>query len=753
MAGKDGAEPTRMGGSLTYWLDTARRGVPPRAARRILAGYLGLHGVFLVTLAAFSPTGDAGARNRMLAAGLSALVPATCLALTPRRLESSRHLPALMAAALGLGTAAAVLVTGGAGGPLNLTVPMTAFFAAAVLTPNMALVVAALSVFADLVGTIALDNATGRNLYELVEAAMVTAVVLTGTLLLRSRFAGDSGRLEQHNAALHQHVKELVAVNEVARLVGLVHRLEDLLQQGLELSLATLGYDAGCVFIADEEERRLTLRASIGLPADLTAAVAVQNLTEGGRGLAAEAARAGRPVITADLADAPSAGFARAERAVTDLAHASAVSVPMFVGGRLTGVIQAVSSQGRQPAEHDLRVLETVAAELGQAIKRQEQADKVEWQRRQLEVLHGIARKVTASLRVEEVLDFATSSAAELMAADAAYLATVDPHTGNLRIVSHHGFVTRAMDSLEIARGRGIGGRVVEDGQVHQSADYCDDTDLEDDYKQVVATEGLVTIMGAPLVSRDTVVGVLYAARRVRHRFTSEEAQILSMLGSQVAIALENARLFEKVRQQSIRDPLTGAFNRRFFAQRLSEEAERARRYDHPVSLLILDVDDFKAYNDTYGHSRGDEVLKHLVDIATETVRATDVVARHGGEEFVVLLPETDADQAAAVAYRLHQAIGTQLAWRAHSPRKLSVSMGVATLRGAQADPQRLLEGADAALYRAKRAGKDMVWVGDATSQVTTEPTLGYTAPDGHQTANVYALPRTRPGIFYDVSL
>lgn len=161
--------------------------------------------------------------------------------------------------------------------------------------------------------------------------------------------------------------------------------------------------------------------------------------------------------------------------------------------------------------------------------------------------------------------------------------------------------------------------------------------------------------------------------------------------------------------RKSIHDPLTGVFNRRLFARRLEEEERRAARHGRPLSLLMIDVDDFKLYNDTHGHEKGDELLRELVAATVGAIRTTDVLARYGGEEFVVLLPETDLPEAIRAGERVREAVRDRFALENAAASIITVSVGVAAFKDGHSGESGLVDRADAAMYRAKQQGKDRV--------------------------------------------
>ena len=190
--------------------------------------------------------------------------------------------------------------------------------------------------------------------------------------------------------------------------------------------------------------------------------------------------------------------------------------------------------------------------------------------------------------------------------------------------------------------------------------------------------------------------------------FTQEETELFHIFVLQGEAALKNLVLFEEVKALAIRDGLTGLYNYRHFWELLSHEVELARRYGKPLSMLFLDLDNFKVINDTLGHPQGDVVLKTLAAYLQGAVRHADVVCRYGGEEFVLLLPHTPPEQAVVLAERLRQRISELTIPLPERDLQFTVSIGVAGLNEGMSGAD-LLDEADAALYRAKQAGKNKV--------------------------------------------
>jgi diguanylate cyclase (GGDEF)-like protein len=210
-----------------------------------------------------------------------------------------------------------------------------------------------------------------------------------------------------------------------------------------------------------------------------------------------------------------------------------------------------------------------------------------------------------------------------------------------------------------------------------------------------------------PLIAHGNTIGILHLYL-ADQELTQEKMQVAFTIGEHLGLALANLNLQDKLREQAIRDPLTGLYNRRYLEESLDHEILRAHRRKHCLSVLMLDVDHFKRFNDTFGHDAGDYVLKTLGTLLSESVRGEDIVCRVGGEELAIILPETGGESAGIVAAKLCEAVRQMhLELNGQSLGQLTVSIGIACYPNQGEKAESLLKAADLALYEAKDSGRD----------------------------------------------
>lgn len=367
--------------------------------------------------------------------------------------------------------------------------------------------------------------------------------------------------------------------------------------------------------------------------------------------------------------------------------------------------------------QHAGAPLEPVVRQLGFALDVVALRARAHERTRMLQSSYAFARRLSRVRGTEGLHQFIADHVARASRGNLAALALYSEMEGHLRVTATSGYPHVLVAHVRVEPGEGVIGTVFRTKRPLLVPDISKIPHLH----RRRARYRTPSFMAVPLLWHERPLGVICVADRVdRAPFEDDDLRVVRALATTASLALTADAISERAEllsEWATIDPLTELFNRRYFLQRLEEEYQRARRYDVPLSLLLLDLDDFKKVNDGFGHPAGDVLLRSIADVLRRNVRAFDVCCRYGGEEFVIVLPGGDAADALKTADRVRRAIeGHRISLRAnHAPVGVTVSVGSVTLkRGDTVDE--LIADADAALYEAKRAGKNQI-------RVATKPT------------------------------
>lgn len=319
--------------------------------------------------------------------------------------------------------------------------------------------------------------------------------------------------------------------------------------------------------------------------------------------------------------------------------------------------------------------------------------------------LNEITQVISGSFDLSMVLQNVLQLTTQLVSADTGSLALLNPDDEVLIIAKTYN-TRHPVSQTRLVRGQGVAWDVLEKKAAVTLQEYAEHPYALAEWVQM----GVHAYLGVPLIAGDEVMGVMnFFKFSPKRTFRERDCILAEMVGRQTGIAIQNARRFEQAQRLALRDSLTGLYTRRHFFEMAALEFERSRRYQRPIAVILLDVDNLKPINDTHGHVVGDLALQRVAQTCLQVLRKIDLVGRYGEDEFIILLPEANLAQAVQVAERLRQAIQQAPLLVKGAKIELSVSQGVAALGSKCPSLERLVECADQALNKAKQSGKNQV--------------------------------------------
>ncbi len=372
---------------------------------------------------------------------------------------------------------------------------------------------------------------------------------------------------------------------------------------------------------------------------------------------------------------------------------------PILVNGKATGVMAAMSTDREYVFEQrDLDVLKTAAGQVSVAIENARLFAEEQRRSRQFAFLNSVSKTAISSEDAEQMLADIVSNIQKNFRFDHIGIGILDYATKEIEIKAEAG-ATAHEKGKKIPLGTGILGRVARTGEsvlMHATED--------------AQLPGLLpssrTVLCIPITYGDTLLGVLNVESGQEDAVSADDVLVMNTLADLLATALHNSFVFQKLQQQSITDGLTGIKTRRFFWEALSGEWKRASRSGRPFSVVLVDLDKFKQVNDTFGHLEGDLVLARVGRLLEQKCRQSNVVARYGGDEFIILMPETAVEQAQILAERLRLWLATDPMLSEHH---ITGSFGVASFPVHGFSAESIIRLADSGMYISKKAGGDRV--------------------------------------------
>src|SRR6266852_533083 len=487
-----------------------------------------------------------------------------------------------------------------------------------------------------------------------------------------------------------RRTKEYELLTEIGQAIS-SHLNQDEVLRTVQAELGQI-FDTSNFYIAFQEEDEIHFELEIegGL-------ILPKRSRQAGNGLTEHIIRTGQPLlIESDLEQMRSKlglDF------VPPRPARSFCAVPIFLGGKPVGVMAALSTeQESQFLPRDLEVMQTVAGQLGVAVENARLFTEEQRRARHLAFLNSISKMAISSEDAEQMMADIVREIQKNFRYDHIGIGIMDYATKDIEIKAEAGMTSEAL-GRRIAVGSGVLGKVARTGvsALVQNAGPGQLAGVLPESRAVLCL---------PISYGETLLGVLNIESKDENAFAPQDVLILNTLADLLATALHNSFVFRKLQQQSITDGLTGIKTRRFFWEALSSEWKRGSRSGRPLTVVLVDLSKFKAVNDSLGNMDGDQVLARIGRFISQKCRRSDVVARYGGDEFVILMPETGVDQAQTLAERLRLWVATDPMLAEHH---ITGSFGVASFPVHGFASEDIIRVADAGMYVSKHAGGNRV--------------------------------------------
>ncbi len=386
---------------------------------------------------------------------------------------------------------------------------------------------------------------------------------------------------------------------------------------------------------------------------------------------------------------------------------------PVTVNSSLEAIL-AISD--RTLKEADINIISALCKHAALLVENQRLHYDLGQKVKQLDAAYALPGTIENHLEYKALLQAILDKSAELLMAEQGSLMLVDQATEALLVEVKKGIGDTVPEKLAIPKGEGIAGKVAVLGESFLVKNLEKDPRFKQKNRQHYKTPSFVSV---PLKIEERIIGVLNLSDKTTGEvFDDEDLKLIQTFATHAAIILDRMSLYnqtEELKRLSITDPLTGLLNRRYLQDRLEEELARSKRHERNMCLLMMDLDGFKFYNDTYGHLTGDRILKHVADVIMKSVRTMDVVSRFGGDEFIVILPETELTLAIKIAERLNNDIMKKALPTENSIAKsesfITASIGIVSYPQHGETAEQLLENVDKAMYCAKHEGRNKVKV------------------------------------------
>ncbi len=410
-------------------------------------------------------------------------------------------------------------------------------------------------------------------------------------------------------------------------------------------------------------------------------------------GISGEVLKKRKPVIIPDLTK-----FENVNPTAIQKGRRAVAAMPLIARENLIGILYVDSYTPKDFSTSEIEYLQLLCSQAAISLDNTRLYKKITREAQETAILYEVSRTFISTLDFNALLKNILERLVETFGYLNLAIFLVDAEKQELKLCSYINYPESVKDIKIKIGSTGITGHVAATREMYYSPDVSKDPYYIPGVKEAKSE------VCFPLMIGDKLIGVLDVESPEVDGFTPDDIKILSSLSAQIAIALDNARLYEEAKRLSLTDPLTGLPNRRSFEIMIENEIRRAERYRRLFAVLMMDFDNFKNYNDKFGHSAGDNILKRFSTLMKEAIRDVDFLGRYGGDEFIAVLPETDANFALVVAERIRKKIESE-----NLDPPVTLSIGIAVFPKDSREKQKLIDLADQACYEAKEMGGNRV--------------------------------------------
>lgn len=490
----------------------------------------------------------------------------------------------------------------------------------------------------------------------------------------------------------HECKAEQNLIKTIFGLMAEIRDISEVYKVIIDFTLMLMGLDTVSYHEYNEELRRTPMKIAAGIYSEK-----VKDVNVPVSGIIERAVNTGQVRFTDESREIFRLGFGEGIH--------SLYAFPVHYNNKILGIMNVYNSH---VSANRMEILTMFSKVIGSMIYTIELKNNYEQKLKLISDFSASTSVLDPTRKQEDLFRSIVENAANIVKADRVSLMLLDNEI--LRLKAAKGIDQHIAAGIRVKIGEPVAGKVFAEGEPLIIRDAVNELPWNGKFGSTYRTRSFISI---PLIIRNKAVGVLNAAdKNAGTIFSHEDFQILQSFAAHATVVLESSnyyQLSEEMRELSITDSLTNLFNRRYFNERFEEEIQRSLRHDFKFALIFADIDNFKEFNDSEGHLKGDSLLKAIADIIRESTRGMDIPARFGGEEFAIILPQTDGKGAYQIAERIRNNIKDFCPrfWKNFPKNCITVSLGVSVFPDHGTYSHDLIKNADKALYRAKRLGKN----------------------------------------------